>query len=176
MIMHPSARTAGFSIIELVVVIVLIGVLAAVALPRFIDTEDDARQAALATMRGTLIDAAALINAQARIEGLGEGSGSITVTGATIALHSGYPVSHWMQAVRYMVNQDTVVWTPAGTVCEATWCARGNQTSLAGAPPVTGRAAKIWPRGYAWGDRCGVYYINNENGEPPLVGILDADC
>lgn len=37
----------GFTLIELVIVIVLLGVLAAIAVPRFVNLEDDAQEAAL---------------------------------------------------------------------------------------------------------------------------------
>lgn len=168
--------THGFTLVELVVVIILLAVLGAVALPRFIDTEDEARQAALETMAATLNTSAALINAQARAQGLDEGAQTLSVTGASIALHSGYPVSHWVNAMRYMTNLDTVTWTPDGIVCQAAWCGRGNQPSIPGAPPAAVIAAKIWPRGYRFEDQCGVYYINDQNGRPPQIGILSADC
>ncbi len=55
---HPT----GFTIIELVVVIVIIGVLAATALPRFVDLTGDARRAALAATGGAFASGANLVH------------------------------------------------------------------------------------------------------------------
>ncbi len=53
-------RQAGFTLIELVMVIVLIGVLAAIAIPKFVDLSGDAKKAAAEGVAGALSSAAAI--------------------------------------------------------------------------------------------------------------------
>ena len=66
----------GFTLIELVMVIVILGVLAAVAIPRFIDMRGDANTAALNGVAGALSSAAA-INFAARSAG---NAGALAIT------------------------------------------------------------------------------------------------
>jgi prepilin-type N-terminal cleavage/methylation domain-containing protein len=53
-------KQSGFTLIELVMVIVILGVLAVTALPKFIDLKGDAQQAALNAMAGSLSSASAI--------------------------------------------------------------------------------------------------------------------
>ena len=58
--MKHGRMQQGFTLIELVVVIVILGILAATALPRFVDLTDDASRAAVAGVAGGLSSASAI--------------------------------------------------------------------------------------------------------------------
>jgi len=62
-------RQAGFTLIELVVVIVILGILAVTAAPRFLNLQKDARQASLQGLAGAMNGAAGITYGKAAITG-----------------------------------------------------------------------------------------------------------
>lgn len=67
--MNARRKQAGFTIIELVVVILLLGILAATALPRFMDVTDEAHAAVVDAITGGMVTGNALFRAQWVAEG-----------------------------------------------------------------------------------------------------------
>ncbi len=83
-----KATQRGFTLIELVVVIVILGILAAFALPRFMGLETQARIASLRALEGSLRSSSALAHSVWLANG---GGANIQIEGQNIAMAFGYP-------------------------------------------------------------------------------------
>jgi MSHA pilin protein MshA len=88
---RPTQR--GFTLIELVVVIVILGILAAFAVPKFMGLEDQARVADVNAMGGSLQSAATMAYGVAESTGATGATGTITVNGKAVAVAYGYPTA-----------------------------------------------------------------------------------
>ena len=86
-----NTRQSGFTIIELVVVILLLGILTATALPRFLDVTDEAHAAVVEALTGGLVTGGALFHAQWTAEGSQIGV-AIAEFGSMEANSVGYPI------------------------------------------------------------------------------------
>ncbi|ANB95821.1 type II secretion system protein [Vibrio parahaemolyticus] len=86
-------RQGGFTLIELVVVIVILGILAVTAAPRFLNLQDDARNATLDGLAGAIQGASGIVYGKAAIAGLESTSGEISSGVGTGSINTifGYP-------------------------------------------------------------------------------------
>ncbi|WP_428457116.1 prepilin-type N-terminal cleavage/methylation domain-containing protein [Photobacterium makurazakiensis] len=86
-------KNKGFTLIELVVVIVVLSILAVTAAPKFLNIQSEARVATLSGAKGALQGANAIIFGKAAIEGIEKGHAEINIEGESVNLIDGLPIA-----------------------------------------------------------------------------------
>ncbi len=150
-------KSRGFTLIELVVVITILGILAAFAVPKFVALDSQARTATISGLAGSVKSAASLARSLAMASG---NPASVPMEGAAVpvTLLNNYPDST-ATGIAAAVNSNNG--------------ANGDFTYTAGA----GAAAATWTKnGAPVPGNCEVIYTPAAVGSTPTVTTVTTGC
>ena len=88
--MTQAIHTKGFTLVELLIVIIILGIMASVALTKFVNLTDSARKASFKGLTGALHAAADMTYLKQRVNGK-QPNDSIVIDDSTITMINGYP-------------------------------------------------------------------------------------
>lgn len=182
-------RQQGFTLIELVVVIIILGILAVTAAPKFINLQGDARASTIQGMKGAIQGANSLVYSKAALLGIeGADTGSVDVLGNTVAgtpatATDDVPVVYgYMAATKAALEKGMDVKFNTGTSPSS--AVPSGEDAADWVINASGNSATIWQRG-APADvtttgseaSCKIVYTQSASaGALPTITLTDNGC
>ncbi|GGD61883.1 prepilin-type N-terminal cleavage/methylation domain-containing protein [Lacimicrobium alkaliphilum] len=168
-------KQQGFTLIELIIVIVILGILAVTAAPKFIDIQSDATASTLQGAKAAMQGGAQLVYAKSAIAGEQNGAGNANI-GAGVTTSDGYPDADAMTTAMLSewVELPSAEWTlvePVGADATAAGPADGGF----GIHP-DGATVDFEETGTD-GASCHVLYTNSAGGgASPVITVVAGSC
>jgi len=133
--------SAGFTLIELVVVITILGILAAFAIPRFANLEVEAREAAVQGLGGSVRSAATLAHSLSLATGAAVAD-PVTMEGTAVAMANRYPTlasidDALLDTTGFTYDAATGVFTKDGATTPANCSVTYAQAAANSSPTIT---------------------------------------
>ncbi|MHB1949793.1 MAG: prepilin-type N-terminal cleavage/methylation domain-containing protein [Gammaproteobacteria bacterium] len=122
--MRITIKQAGFTLVELIIIIIILGILAVVAIPKFIDLSSDAQVAATNNIAASLT-AASSINYAARKVNPAKGVRISNCRNVRNALQGSLPSGYTIISARIVVDETVTCTLKGPSSTTATFSATG---------------------------------------------------